>query len=88
MWHVHVPHQTGIDLPSARLTCVTGHPLIRKFRFACRKAIRLGKFLSNYSAVLRLHRKPANILPIIAGTGEGVYFFLDQFVWYYIVPSL
>eukprot|EP00892_Ulva_mutabilis_P007678 jgi/Ulvmu1/5282/UM022_0076.1 len=46
-----------------------------------RKAIRLGKFLSNYCAVTRLKRKPTNILPIIAGTGEGIYYFLDQFVW-------
>lgn len=43
--------------------------------------MRLGKFLSNYTAISRLQRKPSNVLPMIAGTGEGIYYFLDQFVW-------
>lgn len=48
--------------------------------------MRLGKFFSNYIAVSQLQRKPSNILPIIAGTGEGIYYFLDQFIWCRLQP--
>lgn len=48
--------------------------------------MRLGKFLSNYVAVSQLQRKPSNILPMIAGTGEGIYYFLDQFIWCCLQP--
>lgn len=48
----------------------------------CRKALRLGKFLGNVEAGLELwaaHK--VSPLDVIATTGEGLYYFLDQFVW-------
>ena len=50
---------------------------------ACSKALRVGKFLSNVHDIrsqLRAGSKP-NALSLIAAGGEGVYYFIDQFIW-------
>lgn len=47
-----------------------------------RKALRLGKFLKNVRSLQRI--APAErsaLLQALADSGEGVYYFLDQFVW-------
>ncbi|XP_006651300.2 peroxisomal membrane protein 11-3 [Oryza brachyantha] len=45
-----------------------------------RKAFRLGKFVQNVNA-LRAHPHPSTPLVLLAYGGEGVYYFLEQFVW-------
>uniref|UniRef100_A0A0D9VT37 Uncharacterized protein n=1 Tax=Leersia perrieri TaxID=77586 RepID=A0A0D9VT37_9ORYZ len=45
-----------------------------------RKAFRLGKFVQNVNA-LRAHPHPPPPLVLLAYGGEGVYYFLEQFVW-------
>uniref|UniRef100_A0A0E0CZD9 PHD-type domain-containing protein n=2 Tax=Oryza meridionalis TaxID=40149 RepID=A0A0E0CZD9_9ORYZ len=45
-----------------------------------RKAFRLGKFVQNVNA-LRAHPHPPPALALLAYGGEGVYYFLEQFVW-------
>lgn len=48
----------------------------------CRKALRLGKFLGNVQDVQALAScATTSLLPYIAATGEGIYYFLDQFIW-------
>jgi hypothetical protein len=48
-----------------------------------RKALRLGKFLGNVQDILSLASgKSTSLLPYMAATGEGTYFFIDQFIWY------
>lgn len=45
-----------------------------------RKAFRLGKFVQNVNA-LRAHPHPPPAVALLAYGGEGVYYFLEQFVW-------
>ncbi|KAL6901940.1 hypothetical protein ACP4OV_004816 [Aristida adscensionis] len=45
-----------------------------------RKAFRLGKFVQSLNA-LRAHPGPPTPLVILAYGGEGVYYFVEQFVW-------
>jgi hypothetical protein len=48
----------------------------------CRKALRLGKFLGNVQHLQTLaYNREASTLTIVSTTGEGIYYFLDQFVW-------
>lgn len=54
----------------------------RRSTHVCRKALRLGKFLGNVQDVQTLARcNTASPLPYVAAVGEGVYYFLDQFIW-------
>ncbi|EFJ13998.1 hypothetical protein SELMODRAFT_121160 [Selaginella moellendorffii] len=51
-----------------------------------RKAFRLGKFVQDVNALLRASKSPHRdrqrwILELIAYGGEGLYYFVEQFVW-------
>ncbi|EPS72971.1 hypothetical protein M569_01784, partial [Genlisea aurea] len=47
-----------------------------------RKAFRLGKFVQNINAVRSISRSnPSLLLALIAHGGEGLYYFIEQFVW-------
>ena len=75
---------------SARLALAAGPPLppaaaarLKSFESSVglsRKAFRLGKFVQSLNA-LRAHPYPPPALAILACGGEGVYYFLEQFVW-------
>lgn len=57
--------------------------------YACRKAYRLGKFLQDYNE-LRKSKSTGwlAILELVAYGGEGVYFFIEQLVWWVRARSL
>lgn len=47
-----------------------------------RKALRLGKFLGNVQHLQTLaFNRDASTLAVISTTSEGIYYFIDQFVW-------
>lgn len=53
-----------------------------------RKAFRLGKFIQDVNS---LRRAPSvtsrdGVLEVVATTGEGVYYFVEQFVWLVSLP--
>ncbi|KAL8250635.1 hypothetical protein R6Q59_034328 [Mikania micrantha] len=65
------------------------HPLHRRLKTfessvgLSRKAFRLGKFIQDVNSFrsANLHTKQDIILAIIAYGGEGLYYFVEQFVW-------
>ncbi|CAN6313082.1 unnamed protein product [Urochloa humidicola] len=75
---------------SARLALAAGPPLppaaaarLKAFESSVglsRKAFRLGKFVQSLNE-LRAHPCPPPALALLAYGGEGVYYFLEQFVW-------
>ncbi|RCV45188.1 hypothetical protein SEVIR_9G437100v4 [Setaria viridis] len=75
---------------SARLALSAGPPLppsasarLKSFESSVglsRKAFRLGKFVQSLNA-LRAHPHPPPALAVLACGGEGVYYFVEQFVW-------
>lgn len=63
-------------------------PALLPLLHACRKALRLGKFLQNVAdlrkaaaAGLQQQGPLLLLLELVAAGGEGVYYFLEQFVW-------
>ncbi|KAI3726728.1 hypothetical protein L1987_66532 [Smallanthus sonchifolius] len=70
-------------------TIPTAHPLHRRLKTfessvgLSRKAFRLGKFIQDINSFrsAKLHSKQDIILAIIAYGGEGLYYFVEQFVW-------
>ncbi|KAL3686120.1 hypothetical protein R1sor_004142 [Riccia sorocarpa] len=48
-----------------------------------RKAFRLGKFIQDVNALGKIpsYRSVDGFLEVIACTGEGIYYFVEQFVW-------
>ncbi|XP_066347897.1 peroxisomal membrane protein 11-3-like [Miscanthus floridulus] len=75
---------------AARLALAAGPPLppgasarLKSFESSVglsRKAFRLGKFVQSLNA-LRAHPHPPPALALLAYGGEGVYYFVEQFVW-------
>ncbi|KAG0551452.1 hypothetical protein BDA96_01G424800 [Sorghum bicolor] len=68
---------------AARLALAAGPPLPPSFESSVglsRKAFRLGKFVQSLNA-LRAHPHPPPALALLAYGGEGVYYFVEQFVW-------
>ncbi|KAI3785543.1 hypothetical protein L1987_44662 [Smallanthus sonchifolius] len=65
------------------------HPLHRRLKTfessvgLSRKAFRLGKFIQDINSFrsAKLESKQDTILAIIAYGGEGLYYFVEQFVW-------
>lgn len=49
-----------------------------------RKAFRLGKFVQNLNALKNSHTHSTHLflLSLIAYGGEGIYYFIEQFVWF------
>jgi Peroxisomal biogenesis factor 11 (PEX11) len=53
-----------------------------RLAYVSRKALRLGKWLGNVEKINSLHLSgPYDVLQLIAYGGEGVYYFIDQFIW-------
>jgi hypothetical protein len=54
-----------------------------------RKAFRLGKFVQSLNA-LHTHPHPPLALVILVCSGEGIYYFVEQFVWLpgHLLPRL
>jgi hypothetical protein len=75
---------------AARLALTAGPPLppmasarLKSFESSVglsRKAFRLGKFVQSVNA-LRAHPESPPALALLAYGGEGVYYFVEQFVW-------
>lgn len=56
---------------------------------ACRKALRLGKWLADVNKVRRLPLdSQRNVVEAVAYLGEGCYYFLEQFTWCALVHAL
>lgn len=53
-----------------------------------RKAFRLGKFVQDVNALGKIpsYASRDGLLEFIACTGEGIYYFVEQFIWLVVLP--